>query len=214
MRTKTLAIAAAVLAAGLASSVAQSNVYSLNVVGYVNVDLPAGFTLVANPLKNGDNTINTVLPDVPLGTLLYKFDGSFGSPAEFAGVGVGWDVNLTLAPGEGAFIQVPTAKTVTFVGEVTQGNTTNSLPAGFSIRSSIVPQQAGLTSVLGFPAQAGDLIYFFNKNTQSYAGGIYESAGGNLWDPSEPQPAVGQAFWVQKAAPASWVRNFNVPQAP
>jgi hypothetical protein len=214
MRTKTLAIAAAFLAAGLASSVAQSNVYSLNVVGYVNVDLPAGFTMIANPLKNGDNTINTVLADVPPGTLLYKFDGSFGSPAEAGGLGVGWDVNLSLAPGEGAFIQLPTAKTVTFVGEVTQGNTTNSMPAGFSIRSSVVPQSAGLTSVLGFPAEAGDIVYFFNKATQSYAGGLYESGGGNLWDPSEPSPAVGEAFWVQKAAPANWVRDFNVPQAP
>jgi hypothetical protein len=123
---------------------------------------------------------------------------------------VGWDVNLTLAPGEGAFISVPSAKTVTFVGEVVQGNTTNSLPAGFSIRSSIVPQSAGLSSVLGFPAVAGDLVYFFNKATQNYAGGIYESFGGNLWDPAEPAPAVGQAFWVQKAAQANWVRNFTV----
>jgi hypothetical protein len=209
MRTKLLA-AAAILAAGVASTVAQSNVYSLNVVGYVNVDLPTGFTMIANPLNATNNGINTVLPDVPVGSLLYKFSGSFGSPAEFFGPGVGWDVNLTLAPGEGAFISVPSAKTVTFVGEVVQGNTTNSLPAGFSIRSSIVPQSAGLSSVLGFPAVAGDLVYFFNKATQNYAGGIYESFGGNLWDPAEPAPAVGQAFWVQKAAQANWVRNFTV----
>jgi hypothetical protein len=209
MRTKLLA-AAAILAAGVASSVAQSNVYSLNVVGYVNVDLPTGFTMIANPLNATNNGINTVLPDVPVGSLLYKYSGSFGSPAEFFGVGVGWDVNLSLAPGEGAFIQVPSPKTVTFVGEVVQGNTTNALPAGFSIRSSVVPQSAGLSSVLGFPAVAGDLLYFFNKTTQSYSGGVYESFGGNLWDPSEPSPAVGQAFWVQKAAAANWVRNFTV----
>ena len=41
---------AAALAASLASSMAQ-NVYSLNVVGYVNVTLPSHqFTAVANPL--------------------------------------------------------------------------------------------------------------------------------------------------------------------
>jgi hypothetical protein len=38
MRTKTLLVAA-VLAAGLATSMAQ-NVYSLNVVGYYNVTIP------------------------------------------------------------------------------------------------------------------------------------------------------------------------------
>jgi len=209
MRTKLLA-AAAILAAGLATSVAQSNVYSLNVVGYVNVDLPVGFTLVANPLNATNNGINTVLPDVPVGSLLYKYTGSFGSPAEFFGVGVGWDNNLTLAPGEGAFIQVPSARTVTFVGEVMQGNLTNSLPAGFSLRASMVPQSAGLSSVLGYPATAGDLIYLFNKATQSYVGGVYESFGGNLWDPSEPAPGVGESFWVSKAAAANWIRNFTV----
>src|SRR5207249_3273515 len=40
MRTKTLLAAAAMLAAGFASSMAQSNVYSLNVVGYVNRVIP------------------------------------------------------------------------------------------------------------------------------------------------------------------------------
>jgi hypothetical protein len=211
MRTKTLLAAAAILAAGLASSLAQSNVYSLNVVGYANVTLPTGFTMVGNPLQGTNDGINTVLPNVPLGTLLYKFNGSFGSPAEFAGVGVGWDTpSMTLAPGEGAFIQVPSATTVTFVGEVIQGNTTNAMPSGFSIRASKVPQAAGLTSTLAFPAVAGDFIYFFNKATQSYTGGVYESAGGNLWDPSEPTPEVGQAFWVQKGAAANWIRNFTV----
>src|ERR1035437_742604 len=49
MRTKVLLCAAA-MAASLASSMAQ-NVYSLNVVGYVNVTLPAQqFYAVANPL--------------------------------------------------------------------------------------------------------------------------------------------------------------------
>ena len=41
MRTKALLCAAA-LAAGTAASMAQSNVYSLNIVGYVNVPLTSG----------------------------------------------------------------------------------------------------------------------------------------------------------------------------
>jgi hypothetical protein len=213
MRTKALLLTAAVFAAGIATSLAQTPVYSQNVVGYVNVTVPAGFTMIANPLKGTNDSINTVLPNVPVGTLLYKFNGSFGSPAEFAGVGIGWDTpSMTLAPGEGAFIQTPSSNVITFVGEVVQGTATNAIPAGFSIRSSIVPQSGGLSSVLGYPAVAGDWIYLFDKNAQQYANGgsPYESAGGNLWDPSEPTPAVGEAFWILKAASINWVRTFNV----
>ena len=59
MRTKTLILAAALTAAGLASSLAQSNVYSLNVVGYVNKTLTGGslFSVVNNPLNTTNNTL-------------------------------------------------------------------------------------------------------------------------------------------------------------
>src|SRR6185369_1228000 len=58
MRTKLLA-AAAILAAGIASSMAQSNVYSLNVVGYVNRTFVGGglFSLTSNPLNTTNNTL-------------------------------------------------------------------------------------------------------------------------------------------------------------
>src|SRR6267378_4268086 len=65
MRTKTLLCAAA-LAAGVVSSMAQSNVYSLNVVGYVNKPFKNGlYTLVSNPLNGTNNTLNTILPNAP-----------------------------------------------------------------------------------------------------------------------------------------------------
>src|ERR1035441_2625923 len=65
MRTKTLLIAAAALAVGVASSMAQT--YSQNVVGYYNVTVAAGqYYILANQLINGsdpaqtNNDINTV----------------------------------------------------------------------------------------------------------------------------------------------------------
>jgi hypothetical protein len=47
---KTLLIAAAALAAGVISS--QAQVYSQNIVGYVNVSLQPGFTFLSNPLDS------------------------------------------------------------------------------------------------------------------------------------------------------------------
>ncbi len=62
MRIKALLCAAA-LAAGAVSSMAQSNVYSLNIVGYVNVPLVTGFNLIANPLDNGTNDLASLFPE-------------------------------------------------------------------------------------------------------------------------------------------------------
>src|SRR5882672_2501980 len=62
MRTKTLICAAVLMAAGVATSLAQSNVYSLNVVGYVNVPTTGAgnFNMMANPLNNANNGITNL----------------------------------------------------------------------------------------------------------------------------------------------------------
>ena len=67
MKTKTLLIAAATLAVGIISS--QAAVYSQNIVGYVNLNVPMnGFNQIANQLDIGDGTngINEVLKNSAL----------------------------------------------------------------------------------------------------------------------------------------------------
>lgn len=59
MRTKTLALCAAALAAGALSSMAQSNVYSLNIVGYANVKIVGGNGMYANPFNHDVNNSAT-----------------------------------------------------------------------------------------------------------------------------------------------------------
>jgi len=63
MRTKTLLSIAALTAAGVASSMAQSNVYSLNIVGYCNVPTRGGYNFQSNPLNNGNNNATTLYPN-------------------------------------------------------------------------------------------------------------------------------------------------------
>ena len=58
MRTKTLLLTAIVGALGFTA--AQAQVYSVNAVGYVNKSIPSGFSIVANPLNNGDNKVSDV----------------------------------------------------------------------------------------------------------------------------------------------------------
>jgi hypothetical protein len=62
MRTKTLALCAAALAAGALTTMAQSNVYSLNIVGYANVRIGAGNDIYNNPFDlDGVNSADKVL---------------------------------------------------------------------------------------------------------------------------------------------------------
>jgi hypothetical protein len=84
MRTKVL-LGLAALAAGAVTSMAQSNVYSLNIVGYCNVPAPSGFTFQSNPLDNGNNSATVVIPNPGDGQNPTALDGS--SIQEWTGTG-------------------------------------------------------------------------------------------------------------------------------
>jgi hypothetical protein len=212
MRTKTLLCLAALTAAGVATPMAQSNVYSLNVVGYINIPVAAGQQLlIANQLNTTNNTIGALIPNGPPGAIFQKFNGGF-SAYVFDDVDLVWTPNAaaTLNPGEGGYYKTPTATTLTFVGEVLQGSRTNTLPIGLNaIRSSIVPQQGKITTDLGAPGEAGDIL-------QTYAGGFSAYVFDDVdlvWTPTEPTINVGQSFYYKKAPTATqskWIRNFTV----
>jgi len=205
MRTKTLLAAAAMFAAGLASSMAQSNVYSLNVVGYVNKTIPANYSLIANPLNTTSNTLSNLLGSAPNGTGVLRWNGSgFDSSTFFFGT---WTPNFTLNPGEGVFINPgATGFTNTFVGEVMQGALSNSIPTGYSLRASQVPQAADVTALdLTDNLSNGDAILKWTGTGYTSYTLFFGS-----WNPSTPTVEVGEAFFVNAGAPTSWQRNFTV----
>ncbi len=211
MRTKSILAVAAILATGAVASMAQSNVYSLNVVGYVNITVPANTKImIANQLNTTNNTLAGVLPTAPDGAQFNKFNSGF-TTYTFDELEPGWlpDGNVSLAPGEGGFFQSPIATTLTFVGEVKQGSLTNTLPIGVKvIRGSIVPQ-AGTASALGIVGEDGDQINVYNGGFTTYTYDELEPG----WLPSEPSFTVGQGFFYQKSSTAlnpNWVRNFTV----
>ncbi len=211
MKTKSLILAAALAVTGVVAASAQT-VYSVNVVGYVNVTLYPGFNLVANPLNTTNNTIAALLPGIPNLTVYKYVPGSGYISYTYDEFDLVWFPNgdATLNPGEGAFIKNPynTNIVVTFVGEVLQGQLTNSLPVGFSIRSSMVPQQGAIDSVLQFPAQGGDAIYRYVPG-QGYQVYVYDDLD-LVWLPTAPVINVGEAFFVRRGSAGEWVRNFTV----
>jgi len=189
-----------------------AQVFSVNAVGYVNVTLLPGFSIIANPLDTGSNTVQNILGTPPDGTTVYRFSNTSGQYAInsilFGNWGTPGDI---INPGEGFFISNPgtTPFTNTFVGTVMQGSLSNSVPAGFSILASQVPQAGQLDTVLGFPATDGDTIYQFTPSNQQYVANTFLFGS---WSPAAPVINVGEGFFVSKSTAAVWTRTFSVNQ--
>jgi hypothetical protein len=197
---------------GVAGIIAASaQVYSVNVVGYIQVPVPPGFSMIANQLDSGNNVVTNLFPAFPEGTTLFKFNpttGAYqGNVFEF---GEWADPTMTLGNGDGAFILNPgtTPFNALFVGEVKQGTLNTPLVAGFQIVSAQVPQSGALDTVLGFPIAEGDTVFRFNNATGSYVGATYEF--GEWPGGAAPAPNVGEAFFVNRVAAGTWTRTFNV----
>jgi len=174
------------------------NVYSLNIVGYVNVPLATGFNLIANPLDNGTNDLNSLFPNAGFGDTVYQYSGGTFSSSTYFG---SWSPDLTTLPGQGIFYAAGGPMTNTFVGNVLTGNLTNNLPAGFSIVSSQVPISDTLEN-LQLPANFGDTVYYYRS------GAYVSSTYFGTWSP-DLSPAIGESFWIAAGSAITWWRVFN-----
>jgi hypothetical protein len=221
MRTKSILFAAA-LAASAVPAVAQ-NVYSLNVVGYVNVVIPPGgvYSCLANPLDAGDNTVtNLFSSNIPDGstvltwnTAVADFDGVSPTYSSFLKT---WDSNTTLKPGSGFFFINPsaTAITNTFVGTVFQGTTTTALTGNgvYNLVGSIDPIGGSFTnSIAGLTAADGDTVATWNVATQDFDGvSPTYSAFLKTWSDPANVPVGTGFFYIRAGSDLTWVRSFTV----
>lgn len=225
MRTKTSLLSAAVISAGICAASAQ--VYSVNVVGYVNAALvggtPAKYTLVNNPLDNKvSNAISNLFSGLPAGSQVLKWSGSGFAIYNRVAFGTGWtpanaETNR-ISPGEGVFLRTPVGSpglTNTFVGEVVQGALANVFPVGYSLEGNEAPiagtaTDLGLTATIPVTTPASQLLKY-NTASQSYQ--IFNRVSfGAGWTPSVPSITVNEGFFVRNLsnAPVTWTRNFTV----
>lgn len=227
MRTTKALVCAAAVAAGAISAMAQSNVYSLNVVGYINVPLKEGLNLVANQLDiDGYGTNNTVQgvfsTNLPFGSAVYTWNGTgynFSTYGKDKSGNPVWTGNDKLNPGQGAWVKVPAGAysgatgTVTTVGNVLQGSLVNpNIPAagGLTILSAMAPKTGTLVTDLGYTPAFGDNIYTWNGTTYDLYAYGKDKSGNPIWTPGQPTINVGQGFWVNAKAGASWSNYFIV----
>jgi hypothetical protein len=216
MRTKAIILGAALLAAGAATSMAQSNVYSLNVVGYINLNMTNGYNLVANQLDfDGTGTNNTIIGvfsnNLPVGSIVYKFvSGSFNNYIYGRG---GWPPSangVSFNPGEALFITIPSPVTITTVGQVLQGTYTNTLSGGYTMAASVAPLSGTLDSTgnggLNYVPSTSDILYLWDPVNQVYDNYLHGRGG---WSPSDPVISVGQGIFLSSPN-TTWVNTFTV----
>jgi hypothetical protein len=216
MRTKALLLGAMIGAASLVTSMAQ--VYSVNIVGYVNTTLPRGFVMIHNPLIASPGDINnqplsTVIPSLPAQSVtLYKYNHVTGQYdlATWDPDFLEWDnPTMNVSPGEGFFAyNSGNPITVTFVGEVPTGTLQMPLFPGFNMIGSKVPQAGLVQTDLGYVPTGNETIYKYVNATGQYDLGTYDPDF-QSWD-LEPTIGVGEAFWAYRSAAGSWTRTFNV----
>jgi len=216
MRTKALILSAMLGVAGITSSFAQGTVYSINVVGYINLTLTTPFSLIANQLDNGaGNLVTNMFTGLPAQTVVYKFTGSNYLSLTYLSAAAGWtpagNRQMTCAPGEGVFVRKPaTASTInlTFVGEVMQGTLVNPVAIGFDIYSGMVPQAGGITTVHNYQPANQDVVYKFNGT--NYTGKTWLQTL-NRWNPAgEPTVEVGEAVFINSKTVKNWTRDFTI----
>lgn len=207
----------AALAVSASACLAQ-NVYSLNIVGYVNVQVTNGLNLIANPLKpsNGDyNITNTItLPESADGAQIYSWAGTAWSTTIPGWIGgFGWDTSLDIPLGNAFFLRSPVTTQITFVGEVATGDIANSLATGLNVVANKVPVDERWPGNRGTD---GDQIYVWNTAAQSWDSAIWGFIDGFGWDNGAastdvagPMLSAGQGVIYSAKAPLSWTRSFN-----
>jgi len=224
----------AAIAASAISAMAQSNVYSLNIVGYATVPVPAGYSILANPLSTGTNGANEIMPIID-GELILTWTGTKFTQVGFDSGNGGWVAAdgvtpaspPSLPPGQGFFFFNPltTASNFTFVGQVVPGpsstNTINLAP-GYSLVGSALPAtlttaQGGITNTpISLPAIDGMLVLTWDASKQKYVQTGYDLGNGG-WVAADgvtasvvPGYTIGQGFFYFNPliTPKAWPQSL------
>ncbi len=182
---------------------------SVNIIGYASRTLVPGFCMIANPLRSPSPTVSQLFRGWPDGTRASRFDIATMRLSENVLKNGAWtNPNDRLSPGEGALFFNPTSdyKGFSFVGEVKLSDLSLPIPAGFSIRSSMVPQPGALCDDLKFPISNGDVVHVFDPDRQDYMIHPFENG---KWTSGQPVLGVCESFWIAKDKPGNWLRQIG-----
>jgi hypothetical protein len=207
MRGFLKAMMVGMLLAAASSASGQGQSYSVSIV--------PGWNSIANHLNVGGNRIEEVLPSVPEGTEVWKFDARtqrYVGPAEY--IAGEWFIAEpeveTLSPGEGALLRSDTQFTLTFRGTPQQPRMRTDVYGGYNLVSCQAPSGAGeecsFEDVFGFRPAPGDRVYKLRApipggtgNPDDIASSIHKYTASG-WD-SVPSFDLGRSAFVYLGGP-------------
>ena len=173
-----------------------------------SVPISTGLNLIANQLDHGSNTLNEVLPNMPDGTALYKFNNTnhTWTISSFSAAAGKWlDGNaIVLRPGEGAFLESPGNFNLTFTGTPHVPILPIIIPSNqVYILSRQTNDIGNYDNIVGASPAPGAQLYKWNGG--GYNSFTFVGAG---WTPATPSIAVGESVWISPSG------NGSVPAAP
>jgi len=221
MKTKTLLIAAAALAATVISS--QAQVYS-GIVGYAGVNAqPGQFIFVSNPLTTGNDVVSNVLQNLPSSTSAQIWTGSGFATYTYSTLTHHWKQGTTvvdnnpLPPGQGFFLENPvSAITNTFVGSVlasTGGSITNSLTATLQSVGNLIPISDTITNAGTFDllVAGSSQLQKWDVANQKFTLFTYNGLS-HTWKvgtvATNPVISVAEGFFIQPTTATNWVETL------
>ncbi len=163
----------------------------------VKLDIGPGYSMIANPLRRGGNTLDEVLPRVPEGTRFFKFNSALRNYTQSTFQGGHWiPAGQTLAPGEGAFIYNVTAARVSlvFTGQPELNPTPRQFGPGLYMISSLYLRSGRISELLDFPLRNRDTVFKFDSARNDYTTCFFDSG---MWY-EEPVIEVGEAFFFER----------------
>jgi uncharacterized delta-60 repeat protein len=162
------------------------------------VSIQPGLNLIANQLNRGGNTLNEIMPVVPDGSVVSKFDNASRTWSRSAynfALGAWVPANIVLRPGEGAFFQSPSALSLTFTGMPQMPVLPVAVPEGqVSLLSRQTNDVGTYENIVGVAPSMGAVVYRWNTSNQTYAVYTYTESG---WSGGvAPAAAIGEALWI------------------
>ncbi len=233
MRTKTLIIAAAALAAGMLTSSAQT--YSQNIVGYVNQPILPFYNMFVVPFAvNSSNNAEAVFPALQGGDFLATWDpvGQAYTFSVYNGTPGSWYDGLSYATVNSPLLPVGTGvfynngqgvnETNTYTGTVVLSQTVtlynfyNMVGSAVPIAASIEDANIGL---IPNTMQGGDFVATWDPVAQGYTFSVYNGTPGSWYDglsyATVPAPniSVGQGFFYNngQGVNETWTQTVTIP---
>lgn len=191
MNARTVLLVATLSTVGMASAIAQTPVYSVNVTGYISHTIPHGPSTLANQLNASPNNTVANLLGSPAGAItVFKFNPATGNydQAFYDPDSIAWDnTTMVLNPGQGAFIDNSGPDyPVTLLGEVQLVSSVIIHP-GFDAYSSVIPR-SGPLDTMNFP-DFGCAFTVFRFNGTGYTQYFSDPDSGG-WQPPNGVPSV------------------------